>query len=202
MRYADDSDIKPLLNSIFGGQIACGQRLMFQHKRDQIIPPILRNTVPDRLWPRRAIREGIKATFDLSIILPVKCGARDAQHIKGLRGWQMRPLNCANDLQLLGCCILHSSNSPAPVMLFKQAVFQGEVSHTFFQSHGLGSQIFHLMRGRLTCCVAGKTTLSSLKEFLRSSVIQSVRDTLAATKRRDSFFATKTRQNNADLLLR
>ena len=62
---------------------------MFQRKRDQIIPPILRNTVPDRLWPRRAIREGIKATFDVAVIPSVKCGARDTQHVEGLLDWQM-----------------------------------------------------------------------------------------------------------------
>ena len=40
----------PLLIGMFDGQLACGQPLMFQRKLDQIIPPILRNTVPDRLY--------------------------------------------------------------------------------------------------------------------------------------------------------
>ncbi|UOA33224.1 hypothetical protein DSM110093_03040 [Sulfitobacter sp. DSM 110093] len=60
-----------------------GQRLIFQRKLDQIIPRALRNTVPDRFGPRRAVRQYIKAAFDIAVIPSVKCRARDAQHIKG-----------------------------------------------------------------------------------------------------------------------
>ena len=46
---------------------------------------------------------------------------------------QMRPFNCANDLQLLGCWIPHSSNSPAPVMLFLSRRFSRvrSATHSF-----------------------------------------------------------------------
>jgi len=41
---------------------------MFQRELDQIIPPGLWNTVPDRLWTGRAIRQVIKSTFDVTVI--------------------------------------------------------------------------------------------------------------------------------------
>jgi len=42
---------------------------------------------------------------------------------------------------------------------------------------------------------------ASFQKFLRPAVIQALGDALAATQRRDALFASKARQNDADLLL-
>jgi len=106
---------------------------MLQRELDQIIPPILWNTVPDRLWARRAIRQGIKPTFDVTVVPAIECGAGNAQHVEGLLRRQMGPLNGSDDFQLFGCRVSHSSNSPAPVMLFLSRRFSRvrSATHSF-----------------------------------------------------------------------
>ncbi len=51
------------------GQLPRRQRRVFQRKLDQVVPPVLRNTVPDRLWAGRPIRQRVKASFDMSVVI-------------------------------------------------------------------------------------------------------------------------------------
>jgi hypothetical protein len=70
-------------------------------KLDHIITAVLWNAVPNRSWPWRVIRQGIKPTLEVAVLPSVKCGARNAQHIKRLLGGQMLPFDRADDFQLL-----------------------------------------------------------------------------------------------------
>ena len=55
---------------------------MFQRELDQVVAPVLRNAVPDGFRTGRAIRQGIKPTFNVAVIPAVKRRARDAQLIE------------------------------------------------------------------------------------------------------------------------
>ena len=59
---------------------------MFQRKLDQIITAVLWNAVPNRSWPWRVIRQGIKPSLEITIIPPVERGGWDADLGQGATG--------------------------------------------------------------------------------------------------------------------
>ena len=81
----------------------------------------------------------------------------DAERFQGSSGWQMRLLDQADDLELLGAGDPHASSPPSAIMLFfEQAQFEGLFGNDFLQLLGLALQIPDLIAGRCASGVAGQ----------------------------------------------
>lgn len=77
----------------------------------------------------------------------------------------MRLPDQPDDLKLLNAGVSHSSSPPYPIMLFEQAVFQGEIGQCLFQVAALTAQRLYFVAGRRTGSVTGKTLLARFEEI-------------------------------------
>lgn len=73
-------------------------------------------------------------------------GPRDAQLVQPALGRQLRSFDEADDLQLLGCRIPHSSSPHPRSCVFEQPQFEGLLGHDLLQITGLSAQILDLAR--------------------------------------------------------
>jgi len=91
----------PLLVSIFDRQFPGRQVFVLQGKADDIFANRIRDAVPDRRGPGRAIGKRIDAAIAPARVPVVIGAAGDTEHLQGLPGRQMRRLDRADDLELL-----------------------------------------------------------------------------------------------------
>ena len=83
---------------------------------------------------------------------------------------------------------------------FEQSVFEGEISHDFFQRLRLPAKVLHLVGGRGARRVAGKPFLARFQELFRPAIVHRRGDALAATEFGDALLAAKPFQHDTDLL--
>jgi hypothetical protein len=92
---------------------------------------------------------------------------------------------------------------PIPDHTFlRKPLLQHLVGQRFFRSRASAGRVFNLIAGRLTRCILGKPLLSSLKKLFRPTVIQPLGNAFTPTQCCDAFLATKSFNNNANLLFR
>jgi hypothetical protein len=84
---------------------------------------------------------------------------------------------------------------------FEQPVLQRQIGHAFLQGTGFAAQVPHFAAGRGTGSIACQTTLSSLHELLRPSVIQALRDAFLAAQLGDTIITAQAFQHDPDLVL-
>ena len=113
----------------------------------------------------------------------------------------MRLLDQADDLELLGGGVPHSSSPPSAIMLFLSSRSSSACSATTsFSVLGLAAQILDLVAGRRTRGVAGEPPLAGFQELLRPAVVQALGDAFAAAQLGDAVLAAQAIQHDADLL--
>src|SRR5690606_13541147 len=91
---------------------------LVQRQLDDPITHLIGNTVPDPVRPWPAVFERIDAAGKEAIIPAIKGRARNAELLQRAPRRQVRVLDQADDLQLLGCGVSHSSSPPSAIMLF------------------------------------------------------------------------------------
>ena len=109
------------------GILPRGLRLV-QGQLHDLTTYIVRNSVPDAVWPGRSVFQGFRPAGLVEVAPSVKGGARDAELLQRPARRQMGLLNQPDDLQLFGSRIPHSSPSlrhrlprllrPSAIMLF------------------------------------------------------------------------------------
>ena len=85
---------------------------------------------------------------------------------------------------------------------FEQPVLQHLLGQSLLQITRLGTKRFHLIGGGLACRIAGQALLACFQELLRPTVIQALRDTLAAAQRGNTLLATQTFKYDTYFLFR
>ena len=116
--------------------------------------------------------------------------------------WTRRPggtARPADDLQLLGCGIPHSSPPPCPIIFFEKTVLQRKFGDQLLQVAHRLAQAFNLARGRLAPGVAGEPLLARFQKLFRPAVIQTLGDALAAAQGGDALLAAQARHHDPDL---
>ena len=168
-----------------------------------LLPPdLIRDTVPHPAWAAVAILKTGVAKGQKAIVAAIKGGLRNAQLVHSGPDAQVGLLDPADDLQLLGCGIPHSSPPPCPIMFFLRRRFSSESSATHsFKSRISWRRPFNLTRGRLAPAVAGEPLLARFQKLFRPAVIQTLGDARAAAQGGDALLAAQARHHDPDLLL-
>ena len=100
------------------GQFPGRQLRLLQGKIDDLPPDIIRDPVPHPARAAVAILKTGVAKGQKAIVPAIKGGLRNAQLVQSGPDAQVGLLDQADDLQLLGCGIPHSSPPPCPIMFF------------------------------------------------------------------------------------
>src|SRR4030095_14972797 len=79
---------------------------------------VMREPLPQRSGPRRLRSERLGSAGSIAIVPAIEGRRANAQHLQGSPGRQMRLLNQADDLELLGAGEPHVSSPPSAIMLF------------------------------------------------------------------------------------
>src|SRR5947199_5144756 len=92
---------------------------LLHRKADHRYPQAARYvSPPDAIWPRRLIFERLRSAGTIPVVPAVERRWADAQYLQGSSGRQMRLLDQADDLELLGAGESHASSPPSALMLF------------------------------------------------------------------------------------
>src|SRR6478752_496860 len=120
----------PVLVGEAHGQFARRQLRMLQRQVDDLTSDIVRDAIPDPVWPRPMVSQRLDRTFTVAVVPAIECSPRDAELVQRALGRQMRLLDQLDDLGLLGRGIPHASSSPSPFMLFLSRRFSRVKSAT------------------------------------------------------------------------
>ena len=112
------------------GQFPGRQLRLLQGEIDDLPPDIIRDPVPHPARAAVAILKTGVAKGRKAIVPAIKGGLRNAQLVQSGPDAQVGLLDQADDLQLLGCGIPHSSSPPCPIMFFLRRRFSSESSAT------------------------------------------------------------------------
>src|SRR5204862_2889162 len=85
-----------------GGQLAWRQLRHLQRHGEDALAYSIGDAVPDAIWPRRLIFERLRSAGTIPVVPAVERRWADAQYLQGSSGRQMRLLDQADDLELLG----------------------------------------------------------------------------------------------------
>ena len=131
------------------GQFPGRQLRLLQGKIDDLPPDIIRDPVPHPARAAVAILKTGVAKGQKAIVPAIKGGLRNAQLVQSGPDAQVGLLDQADDLQLLGCGIPHSSPPPMPDhVFFEKTVLQRKFGDQLLQVAHLLAQAFNLARGR------------------------------------------------------
>jgi hypothetical protein len=126
---------------------------------------------------------------------------QDTERGQGSPDSQVRLLDQADDLQLVGRGISHSPSPPSAIMLFfQQTQFKRLLGHDLLQRPRFTAQVRHLAARRCPRRVARQSALASFQELLRPAVIQALANTLAAAQLGNARLVPQTVQHDPDLL--
>ena len=84
---------------------------------DDLTARCIGDAVPDAIGLRRTIGQGFRATTVVAVDPAIECRRRDAQLAQRAASGQLRLLDDANGLELLGGGGSHEWSSPAAIML-------------------------------------------------------------------------------------
>jgi hypothetical protein len=137
-------------------------------------------------------------TAGLAEVVPaVERRPRDAEVAQGAPHRQMRLLDQADDLELLGRGVPHSPSAPSAIMLFFSSRSSSACSAPLkavpstLQSAGFLAQRLDLVGRRRARRVAGQAALAGLEELLGPRVVQAFGDALAAAEGSDALLAAQ-----------
>ncbi len=114
-----------------------------------------------RAWARLAVCKRIEASCRISVEPSIEGCLRDADLVERPSDGQMRGLNGADDLKLLGGGVPHSIPSPSAITLFEQTVFEGDLGQRLFELTGFGSKCLNLIGGRFSGGIASQPLLAA-----------------------------------------
>ena len=109
--------IAPLIGEAHG-QLAGRQRRLVQRQGDDLAADALGEAVPHAAGPGRTVAERLRPAGPVEIVPPVERGSRDGEFLQSAADRQVRPLDQADDLGLLGCGIPQAPSPPSRRMLF------------------------------------------------------------------------------------
>src|SRR4051812_8719199 len=79
---------------------------------------MVRDAVPNPVRPGWLVLQRLWAAFLVQVVPAVEGGARDPKPLQGAADRQVRPLDQADDLKLLGGWVPHSWSAPSAIKLF------------------------------------------------------------------------------------